>query len=82
MTNRENIVILLSNKDLIGEDNKKYEKMINENISCPYYNTMFFYNMNQSDLVNDEKTLCRGNVNEASKEICKKCKNEWLDSEV
>lgn len=68
MTNREYMIVLLSNKDFIGEDNEKYKKMVRENIDCPYHGE-------------GTMALCMGGYI-INNETCFKCKNQWLDSEV
>ena len=68
MTNREYLIGLLSDDAFIDDGGASYEAMVHYNISCPYY-------------MGDERCLC-GNGFSTDRELCTKCKEIWLDSEV
>lgn len=70
MTNREYIIALLSDEDFIDDDGASYESMIYYSIACPYF-------------MGDERCFCRDrHINEIDREMCFKCKEDWLNSEV
>lgn len=77
MTNRAYIIYLLL--DGLGDeanfkrvssddDGASYEAMVYYNIACPYYE-------------DDERCLCE-KEEAMTREICYRCKEEWLNSEV
>lgn len=75
MTNREYMINLLMDglgeKDFertnIDDDGASEESMIYYNIECPYSTA-------------DERAYCRNET--VSRDLCVKCKAEWLDNEV
>lgn len=70
MTNREYIIAQLSSKDFIDDDGASYESVVGDMIACPYY-------------CGDERALCNDvSIDKVDRDMCFKCKENWLDSEV
>ena len=69
MTNREYIIALLSNKDCIDDAGASYESMVCYSINCPYF-------------VIDERALCIKEGKLHNEQLCFKCTENWLNSEV
>ncbi|NBH61992.1 hypothetical protein D1155_10055 [Anaerotruncus sp. 80] len=67
MTNREYMVMQLTDPDCIDDGGASYESMVFYNVECPYY-------------VGDERCLCAGKI--PRRDLCYLCKEEWLDNEV
>lgn len=70
MTNREYIITQLSDKDCIDDNGASYESMVFNSIACPYF-------------TGDERAFCvREDIKENDMDLCFKCKENWLNSEV
>lgn len=70
MTNREYIIAQLSGKDCIDDNGASYESMVCNSIACPYF-------------TGDERAFCvREDIKENDMDLCFKCKENWLNSEV
>lgn len=67
MKNRECLIAQLSDENFIDDSGASYEAMIYYNICCPYFH-------------GDKRALCH--KKEANRDLCFKCKQKWLDSEV
>lgn len=67
MKNREYLIELLKDTDFIDDNGASYEAMLNYTINCPYFN-------------GDKRALCY--KKEPDRDLCFKCKQKWLDSEV
>lgn len=68
MKNREYLINQLQDENFIDDGGSSYEAMIYYNIACPYN-------------CGDERAICYGK-DEATREMCFRCKEKWLDSEV
>lgn len=79
MTNREYIINLLldglewQDKELervdIDDDGASYESIVYYNIDCPY-------------TCKDIRALCGDDFSKANYDVCFRCKERWLNSEV
>lgn len=70
MTNREYIIAQLSDQDCIDDNGASYESMVCNSIACPYF-------------TGDERAFCvREDIKENDMDLCFKCKENWLNSEV
>lgn len=70
MTNKEYIVMLLSDNDLIDDGGASYEALVHYHINCPY-------------LCGDERAHCHNKpLDYPTRKHCVACKLEWLDMEV
>lgn len=70
MTNREHIISQLSDKDCVDDDGASYESMIYYSIACPYF-------------IGDDRAFCvREDIKENDRDMCFRCKENWLNSEV
>ena len=71
MTNKEYIVMLLSDNELIDDGGASFEALVHYNIACPY-------------TVGDARAHCHedNELNELNRKTCVACKLEWLDMEV
>ena len=67
MTNREYMIELLQDASFIDDGGASYESIVYYNVNCPYF---------------DGDDRCKCNTEEESREVCFRCKEEWLDSEV
>lgn len=66
ITNRQYLIEQLTDADFIDG----YEATIYNNIACPY-------------IYGDERALCYGKeIDKVNREMCFKCKEKWLDSEI
>ena len=71
MKNIEYLIQILTEEDHDPFDSggADWEALVHYTIKCPYY----------SDL--DERALCHGDHNAPSRELCVKCKMDWLERE-
>lgn len=67
MTNKEYIVMLLSDNELIDDGGASFEALVHYHINCPYH-------------CGDKRAHCHNKT--LSYERCVACKTEWLDMEV
>lgn len=69
MTNREELILTLQGKHPADDSGTRAQSNIYYNIACPY---SYF----------DTKAECHGIADDINYDICTKCKEKWLDSEV
>ncbi len=69
MKNREYMVNLLNDSAFVDDGGASYESMLHYNVRCPFY-------------YGDKRALCDGYETEPTRDVCSKCKEKWLDSEV
>lgn len=70
ITNRQYLIEQLTDADFIDDGGASYEATIYYNIACPYFCV-------------DERALCYGKeIDKVNREMCFKCKEKWLDSEI
>lgn len=75
MTNREYMAKQLSDPDWIDDGGSSYISMVEYNIACPYF-------------CGDKRAHCKsvyecyGLIKKPTREMCSKCKMEWLEAEV
>lgn len=70
ITNRQYLIEQLTDADFIDDSGANYEATIYNNIACPY-------------IYGDERALCYGKeIDKVNREMCFKCKEKWLDSEI
>lgn len=73
MKNREYIANQLLEPNLFDDGGSSYEAMVYYNIECPYY-------------CGDKRAHCFGKRcttdKRANRQMCFRCKEEWLDQEV
>lgn len=68
MTNREYVIEQLKDDNFIDDSGSSYEATIYYNINCPYFS-------------GDKRAFCY-NQGESTREMCFRCKEKWLNSEV
>lgn len=69
MTNRKYLINQLSDPDYIDDSGASYESTVYYNVACPYFGK-------------DKRALCNKNSELPTREMCFKCKEKWLNSEV
>ncbi len=70
MKNRRYLINQLQDPNFIDDSGASYESTIYYQIACPYS-------------FGDERALCYGKeIDNVNREMCFKCKEKWLDSEV
>lgn len=70
ITNRQYLIEQLEDANFIDDGGASYEATIYNNIACPY-------------IYGDERALCYGKeIDKVNREMCFKCKEKWLDSEI
>ena len=67
MNNRQYLIAQLSDENFIDDCGASYEATIFYNINCPY-----FYH--------DDRAFCHNKT--ATRNMCFRCKQKWLDSEI
>lgn len=69
-TNRQHLIDSLTDPDFVDDGGADYEALIYYHINCPYNDS-------------DSRCLCNDLGPEpASREMCFRCKETWLDQEV
>lgn len=68
MKNREYLINQLKDENFIDDSGASYEATIYYNIACPY-------------ICVDKRSMCYGQK-QVTREMCFKCKEKWLNSEV
>ena len=69
MTNREYLITLLSDPDYVDDGGAEYESVLYYCLACPYTYI-------------DEEAECYEVNGDYTREMCYRCKEKWLDSEV
>ena len=69
MTNREYLITLLSDPDYVDDSGAEYESVLYYRFACPYTYI-------------DEEAECYEVNGDYTREMCYRCKEKWLDSEV
>ena len=69
ITNRQYLIEQLEDPNFIDDSGASYEATIYYNIACPYFCV-------------DERALCHKKIDKANREMCFRCKEKWLDSEI
>lgn len=70
ITNRQYLIEQLEDPNFIDDSGASYEATIYYNIACPYF-------------CGDERALCHGKaIENRNREMCFRCKEKWLDSEI
>ena len=67
MTNKEFLIACMNGK--IDDGGSAWEASLHYHIACPYF-------------AGDERAYCHENEDNIGRDLCVRCKANWLDSEV
>lgn len=79
MTNREYVINLLL--DGLEEQDKEFKRVSIDDGGASY-EAMVYYNIDCPYVYNDKRALCGNKVGKVDRDMCFRCKEQWLDSEV
>jgi len=79
MTNREYVINLLL--DGLEKQGKEF-KRVNIDDYGASYEAMVYYNIAWPYICKGERALCGDDFDKINRDMCFRCKEQWLDSEV